>query len=439
MRRAHRLSLVLASVGAVVGSLVAVPAHATTPTSAEPAVRAAPARPRACPQLRRPELWYGDNAARLQRVIDRRGRCGWGATPPRARPYAVFDFDNTLIKNDISDQTIFWMLRHDKFLQPQRRDWRTTSRFMTDAGARALRDACGDLARPGRRLPTSTSTACADEILSVRKEQVTTDGAKVFAGYHHRRMQAMYAWVGQSLRGYTPAQARRIAAQARRAALRAPVGATQQVGSSTQVAWIRYYPAMRDLVATLERAGIEPWIVSASPKEFADVWGRGIGIDRRHTIGVSQLTTRGRLNGHLEGCGGIPDRADTIMTYVDGKRCFVNKRVLGLDGPRALRAAPRPLRPAIAGGDATTDVTMVGDATEAHVVLNRNDEEIMCRAYDDADGRWLVNPMFIQPLPRRSEPYPCSTTAATDADGDPVPVRRPDGSIVPDQRDTVHG
>lgn len=129
---------------------------------------------------------------------------------------------------------------------------------------------------------------CADEIVSVRTEETTTGGAKVFAGYHHRRMQGMYAWVGQVQAGYTRAQVRTLASRARTAALRAPVGATQRVGSSRQTAWIRYHPAMRDLVRTLRRAGIEPWIVSASPKELADVWGRGVGIDRAHTIGASR-------------------------------------------------------------------------------------------------------------------------------------------------------
>lgn len=435
MRRRSRTALVLASLVAVVAGVLAAP-----PVSASPAPATRPGHARDCPQLRLADDWYGDNAARIQRAIDRAGRCGSRAgKKPSVRPYAVFDFDNTLIKNDISDQTIFWMLRHDKILQPERRDWRTTSRFMTRAGAEALREACGHLARPGTPLPTSTDVRCADEILSVRTEETTTDGAEVFAGYHHRRMQGMYAWVGQVMRGYRPAEVRRIAAQARRAALRAPVGATQRVGSTRQTAWIRYYPQMRDLVRTLQRAGIQPWIVSASPKEFADVWGAGIGIDRAHTIGVSQLTTRGRLNGHLEGCGGIPDGADTIMTYVDGKRCFVNKRVLGVKGPRALQPMPRALRPVVAGGDATTDVSMLMDATGVHVVLNRNGEELMCVAYDDADGRWAVNPMFLQPLPRRAEPYPCSTTAYTTAAGDPAPVRRRDGSVIPDRQDTVFG
>ena len=91
------------------------------------------------------------------------------------------------------------------------------------------------------------------------------------------------------MQGYTPAQVRRIAAQARDAALSAPIGATQQVGSSTETAWIRYYPEMKDLIKTLKKAGIEPWVVSASPKEFADVWGPGVGINSAHTIGIEQV------------------------------------------------------------------------------------------------------------------------------------------------------
>ena len=41
-------------------------------------------------------------------------------------------------------------------------------------------------------------------------------------------------------------------------ALTAPIGATQRVGSSTETAWICYYPEMDDLIRTLKKAGIEP-------------------------------------------------------------------------------------------------------------------------------------------------------------------------------------
>ena len=393
-----------------------------------------------CPQLKLADNWYGDNAEIIQTAIDKAGRCSWpGGRAPQVRPYAVFDWDNTVIKNDISDQTVFWMLRNDKILQPPGRNWHNTSRFMTVEGAKALRKACGSLAKPGQPLPTSTNVKCADELLSVRKTQKTTTGKAVFAGANERYMEASYAWVGQIMQGYTPAQVRKIAAKARKAALNAPIGATQQVGSSTETAWIRYYPEMRDLIKTLKKAGIEPWVVSASPKEFADVWGPGVGIDSAHTIGIEQLLRKGKLTGHLKGCGGLPDGSDSIMTYIDGKRCFINKIILGVKGARALKPMPRSLRPTVAGGDATTDVSMLRDATGAHVVLNRNKDELMCHAYDNADGRWAINPMFIQPLPQKQGLYPCSTTAYIDAKGNHGPARRNDGSIIPDQADTVFG
>lgn len=43
-------------------------------------------------------------------------------------------------------------------------------------------------------------------------------------------------------------------------------------------------------------------------------------------------------------------------------------------------------------------MTFITDATALRLVINRNQIELMCRAYDDSDGRWLVNPMFIDPL-----------------------------------------
>ena len=60
--------------------------------------------------------------------------------------------------------------------------------------------------------------------------------------------------------------------------------------------------------------------VSASPKEFADVWGPGVGIDSAHTIGIEQLLRKGRLTGHLKG-----DKADH-GSDADSYRNCDNKR-----------------------------------------------------------------------------------------------------------------
>ncbi|GGZ87401.1 hypothetical protein GCM10010371_54070 [Streptomyces subrutilus] len=71
-------------------------------------------------------------------------------------------------------------------------------------------------------------------------------------------------------------------------------------------------------------------------------------------------------------------------------------------------------------------------------MLNRNENEVMCRAYDDSDGEWIVNPMSIEPKPRKTDPYPCSTTGRIGRDGAPGPVRRDDAGVIPDQADRVH-
>ena len=93
----------------------------------------------------------------------------------------------------------------------------------------------------------------------------------------------------------------------------------------------------------------------------------------------------------------------------------------------------------IGAGDADTDATMVRDATGAHIAINRNKPELMCRAYANADSRWIVNPMFIEPLPQLKTPYPRSTTAYIAADGKEGPVIGEDGKPIPDQQDTVFG
>jgi hypothetical protein len=135
----------------------------------------------------------------------------------------------------------------------------------------------------------------------------------------------------------------------------------------------------------------------------------------------------------------VPATRGEAIPYVDGKRCWINQEIYGVHGAAAWQRQDPRHRTALAAGDADTDVTFVGDATGAHLVLNRNKSELMCRAYDDADGRWVINPMFIEPLPRRPEPYPCATSAYHATGGGAEPVLRDDGSVVPDQMDTVYG
>lgn len=185
------------------------------------------------------------------------------------------------------------------------------------------------------------------------------------------------------------------------------------------------------------RAGFDVWIVSASPQPVVDVWARGVDVAPGNVIGIRSTTERGRYTSHLSGCGTERPGDDSQITYIVGKRCWINKEIFGLRGAAASRVQAPAKRPVFAAGDSDTDVSMLRDATGPRLALNRNKAEPMCRSYDDADGKWLVNPMFIGPKGRVDGTYPYATTGYTRSDGTSRPVRRGDGSVIPDQNDAV--
>ncbi|NGN64302.1 haloacid dehalogenase-like hydrolase [Streptomyces sp. A7024] len=415
--------------------LSALSLAAAATLTAAPAGAAAPQQEgRDCPQLSRELAWHGDNREQLQQAIDEAGSCSGGH---RARPVAAFDWDNTITKNDVTDAVIAWSLRHDKILRPER--WSDTSKWLTPAAEKALTEACGTEVPVGEPLPTSTDTDCADEIFEIRAEAKTMAGDEAFEGtWNHRRTVPEYAWVPQLFVGHTVAELRSYAAKSRAEALAAPVGAKQTVGTHEIPAYVRYYDQQRDLLKTLKKAGFDVYIVSAGSEPVTEVWSKGVGIDRKHTIAIRSVLKDGRITPYNYGCGDVGVTEGEYIPYIDGKRCAVNQEIFGVQGADAWKKQGEKHRIAIGGGDADTDVTFVGDATAAHLVLNRNKPEIMCRGYDDADGKWVVNPMFIEPLPQQQAPYPCATSAYANEDGTHGPVLRENGDVVPDQEDKAY-
>ncbi|MCY0925132.1 haloacid dehalogenase-like hydrolase [Streptomyces sp. H27-H1] len=423
----RRLQAVGAAVAIAAGTLVA----------AAPAAQARPGAHCTTPVLKAD--WYGDNQARLQRLIDDYGRCN-PYRPNRDKPVAVFDWDNTVVKNDVGDAQMFWLLRNGKIRQPAKGDWTSTSRYLTPAAAKALAEACGALASPGAPLPTGApeGAGCADELIAVYGTAATRSAAPAFAGWDRRTVEPAYAWLPQLMQGWTAREVRGFAAAARAENLAAPVDATQRVGSTTATGWVRYYDQQKELIDALQKAGFDVWISSASPQPVVEVWAEGVGIDAGHVIGIRNTTTRGgKLTSHLQGCGSVEDGADTMITYIDGKRCWINKEIFGVRGAAAEKVQPAARRQVFAAGDSDTDVSFLRDATVLRLVLNRNKSELMCRAYDNSDGKWIVNPMFIQPKKQKAAPYPCATTGFTGRDGTPGPVLRGDTSVIPDQTDSV--
>jgi phosphoserine phosphatase len=339
------------------------------------------------------------------------------------RSVAVFDWDNTVIKNDIGDGFVHWMLLNDAYKQPPGYDWSVTSPWLTAQAVASLRKACEKAALPGAQLLTSRHVACAREIACVYHLETTCEGAQAFAvaGYDHRRMRPSYAWAAQLLAGYTHAQLKDMAAQAIAMYLDAPEGSVVQgMHGKPLPGYIRVYPAMRVLIHTLQRKHVETWVLSASPQPVVEVFAQHAGIAADRVVGIQSLKdTEGLYTYHLEGCGKDTGRSDQVMTYMDGKRCFMNEKIFHVPSEESdQRQLNTLLRPVLAAGDASTDVSFVRDAWGVHVVIDRHYDELMCWAEANEDARWTVSPMFIDPIVDAApKTYACTKDACKQSDG----------------------
>lgn len=374
--------------------------------------------------------WYGDNRDRINKLIGELGTCGANGSVTDGAPLALFDWDNTMVKNDIGDATFFWMVRNGKLRAPAGGDWAGTSPYLTPQAVAALGKACA-AAEPGQPMPTDTDTGCADELVSVYTDGETRADEPAFAGFNARRLEPSYAWAAQMLAGWRESELTGFAEAARRENLDAQEGAEQKVGSDDETGWVRYYPQMRDLVETLRANGFDVRIISASAEPVVRVWAADLGFTPDKVMGVRTERNGDVLTSKLVPCGG-----ETAIPYIEGKRCRVNEEVFGVTGAAAFEQQPEPKRAAFAAGDSDTDVTFLSDATGLRLVLNRQKTELMCTAYDNSDGRWLVNPMFIKPMDK-GDTYDCATEGYIEPSGKEAPLHRADGSIVPDQEDRV--
>jgi len=154
-----------------------------------------------------------------------------------------------------------------------------------------------------------------------------------------------------------------------------------------------------------------------------------------HVIGIhSKTDSAGKLTYKFGGCGGVADENQSLISYIQGKRCWVNKVVYGDITAAAMLKRPDGQRQVFAAGDSDTDIEFLRDATY-RLVINRNKTELMCHAYNNSSDGWRINPMFIAPKSAKSSAYTCSTSCMN---GLGMACLDDSNGVIANQADTVH-
>lgn len=346
--------------------------------------------------------WHGDNLQKIKRFIKESGKSSPSYDAAK-KPVAVFDWDNTVVKNDVGDAVLYWMLSRDLVKKPS--DWKRTSPYLTASAASALEKDC-EKGTSGF-IPTGKNTRCADVIVSIYAQGQLPDGTQAWDNrYDGNLLNPSYAWNVALMAGYTPEEIRKMAGKAIKSNLGSKEGAVQKIGSKEFPAWMRVYARMAELITELKENGFDVWIVSASCQYIVEAFAGRVGVNSDHVIGIRPVLREGRIDYGLEACGSNPAGGGTLSTYRQGKRCWINKVIFGEKDPGLMLNNPSPV--VFGAGDADTDIFFLKDASGLRLAINRNRREIMCNAYANADGRWLINPMFISPLPRYADGYRCS-------------------------------
>ena len=372
--------------------------------------------------------WKDANRAALNQLLTNYGIAS-ASFDPSSRPVVVFDWDNTVIKNDIGDGTFAWLVANDKIRQPPNSDWTQTNANLTTAAQQALNAACDAAASPGEPLPTSTTPACAAEIMNVYYNGTTAAGSAAWNNQSTCFNNQPYAWVAQLLAGYRPNEIRAFARSAFEQNLAAPVGTKQTVGGVELAGYIRVYEQIRDLALAFDDNGFDVWVVTASPQYVVDGLASEIGVPPNRVIGIRTVLSQGVSTYDFQGCGNVADGDNTLITFDQGKRCWINKVIFGEPPASQLATNPDPKkRPVFVAGDSDTDISMLKDATVLKLAIERNKLQISCNMLANYMSKWLHEPMFIEPKTPPAS-YACSTGA--ECDGSPIVDEA--GNPIPDQ------
>lgn len=326
--------------------------------------------------------WKGDNAEKISDFFRRHGEKGG---------VAVFDWDNTVIKNDMGDALFFHMIETGSFTAVS--DFADLSIFFTDEAVAALNEACLDSINEGR-IRSDIDKKCARELLSVYDKAETTAGNPAFSGFEENRTEPSYALLAHMLGGLTRREIKNITKKLFTRLLEKPIGSEKIVAGFKIPDYVRIYPQMKELIKLMNDYDFDVRIVSASPQEVVEACAEKAGISADRVIGIRNVNKEGILTRDIHGCGDVADYENTMITYKIGKRCWINKEVFKRKNP--CKKQPEKYRPVFGAGDSDTDIFFMKDVVRLRLLIDRNKPLITEEARLNKDGKWIIQPMFIK-------------------------------------------
>lgn len=303
--------------------------------------------------------WVASHRASIERMMEEQGKSS-PSYSAASKPVAVFDWDNTMILNDIGEGTFmhladtmgfsfddnFWKLIPSRYRSELRRRYAAAAALPADQ-----RHADPDYQAYRKLLIQSYWHLC------------ETKGDAV-----------CYPWAAQIMTGLTVEQVRAAGRAAMEKELAAPVGKEKlALGADdrsplTVNRGIRYYPQMVRLISELQDAGFEVWIVSASAQWVVEEAAAGAGLRNVKVLGMlPAVNESGALTPMM-----------LRVTYRKGKADAI-RSVIGKE-------------PVFVAGDSMTDYEMMRMGSGPRLLIDRNKKELLDAA---SKHEWLVQPKFL--------------------------------------------
>ena len=306
--------------------------------------------------------WLPDNRAALEDLIRRVGREN-STYDPSSPPFAVFDWDQTVIRHDIGDALFLRQIEDLAFAHDQDEFWSILGVPANDP----LRDHVARLqeASPDERAAMDEHHAWREAVLLgyLRSGQVDP--------------QEGFPWQTRLLAGLTVDEVKRLTRIAIEAEVAMPLQPRPYTVAGSQLSFhqgLRPYVEILDLMRALDEAGIAAWVVSATNIWSVQAMAEYLGLRTDRVIGMRTRVEDGVITSDLE----LPAPA----TW--GKVLAIQRYI-------------HPTQPPVlVAGDNITDLPMLEYSADTRLVIDRGVKALRDVARSRrADGeRWLIQPKF---------------------------------------------